>query len=143
MGEELNDIVGQMRTVIATTTEVDKLSENTRNVFTHEMKVRAPDENERVGLLEGIVDERRVRLGKEDDLGNIAVKTATSVAGYLVNMVEDAVVASQDCILRLRRNPALAKDILIPPRARLSGGLGDGQRRRSHQCSKMRLRSSC
>jgi len=103
MGEELNDIVGQMRTLIATTTEVDKLSENTRNVFTHEMEVRAPDENERVGLLEGTVDERRVRPGKEADPGNIAVKTATLVAGDLVNVVEHTVAASQDRILRLEK----------------------------------------
>jgi len=103
MGEVLKDIVGQMRIVIATTTEVDKLSENIRNVFTHEMEVGAPDENERVGLLEGIVDERRVRLGKEVDLGNIAVKTAALVAGDLVDVVERAVAASQDRILKLAK----------------------------------------
>ncbi|PUU82934.1 hypothetical protein B9Z19DRAFT_1098947 [Tuber borchii] len=103
MGEVLKDIVGQMRIVIATTTEVDKLSENIRNVFTHEMEVGAPDENERVGLLEGIVDERRVRLGKEVDLRNIAVKTAALVAGDLVDVVERAVAASQDRILKLAK----------------------------------------
>ena len=103
MGEVLKDIVGQMRIVIATTTEVDKLSENIRNVFTHEMEVGAPDENERVGLLEGIVDERRVRLGKEVELRNIAVKTAALVAGDLVDVVERAVAASQDRILKLAK----------------------------------------
>ncbi|PWW76916.1 P-loop containing nucleoside triphosphate hydrolase protein [Tuber magnatum] len=103
MGEVLKDIVGQMRIVIATTTEVDKLSENIRNVFTHEMEVGAPDENERVGLLEGIVDERRVRLGNEVDLGIIAVKTAALVAGDLVDVVERAVAASQDRILKLAK----------------------------------------
>ncbi|CAZ84771.1 unnamed protein product [Tuber melanosporum] len=103
MGEVLKDIVGQMRIIIVTTAEVDKLSENIRNVFTHEMEVGAPDENERVGLLEGIVDERRVRLGKEVDLGNIAVKTAALVAGDLVDVVERAVAASQDRILKLAK----------------------------------------
>lgn len=103
MGEVLKDIVNQMRIVIATTTEVDKLSDNVRNVFTHEMDVGAPDEKERAGLLEAIVDERKVRLGKEVDLGGVAVKTAALVAGDLVDVVERAVAASGERVAKLAK----------------------------------------
>lgn len=84
MGEVLKDIVSQMRVVIATTTKVDKLSEGRRNVSAHETEVGAPDGRERTELLEEIVDGRKVRIGKEVDLGNIAVKTAALVTGDLV-----------------------------------------------------------
>lgn len=103
MGEVLKDIVSQFRIVVATTTEVDKLSDNVRNVFTHEMDVGAPDEKERAGLLEAIVDERRVRLGKEVELSGVAVKTAALVAGDLVDVVERAVAASGERISKLAK----------------------------------------
>lgn len=103
MGEVMKDIVNQMRIVIATTTEVDKLSEGLRNVFTHEIEVNAPDERERTELLEEIVDGRKVRIGKEVDLGNIAVKTAALVAGDLVEVVERAVGASKDRIAAIEK----------------------------------------
>ncbi|RPB17526.1 AAA-domain-containing protein [Morchella conica CCBAS932] len=103
MGEVLKDIVGQFRIVVATTTEVDKLSDNVRNVFTHEMDVGAPDEKERAGLLEAIVDERRVRLGKEVELSGVAVKTAALVAGDLVDVVERAVAASGERVSKLAK----------------------------------------
>lgn len=103
MGEVLKDIAGQMRIVVATTTEVEKLSDNVRNVFTHEMDVGAPDEKERAGLLEAIVDERRVRLGKEVELAGVAVKTAALVAGDLVDVVERAVAASGERVAKMAR----------------------------------------
>lgn len=103
MGEVLKDISGSMRIVVATTTEVDKLSDNVRNVFTHEMDVGAPDEKERAGLLEAIVDERRVRLGKEVELPGVAVKTAALVAGDLVDVVERAVAASEERVAKMAK----------------------------------------
>lgn len=103
MGEVLKDIVGSMRIVVATTTEVDKLTDNVRNVFTHEMDVGAPDEKERAGLLEAIVDERRVRLGKEVELSGVAIKTAALVAGDLVDVVERAVAASAERVSNMAR----------------------------------------
>ena len=57
MGEVLKDIVAGMKIVVATTTEVDKLSDTVRNVFTHELEVSAPDEKERAALLSAIVDD--------------------------------------------------------------------------------------
>lgn len=103
MGEVLKDIAGSMRIVVATTTEVDKLTDNVRNVFTHEIDVGAPDEKERAGLLEAIVDERRVRLGKEVELAGVAVKTAALVAGDLVDVVERAVAASAERVANMAR----------------------------------------
>jgi len=65
-------------------------------------------------------------LAKEDDLGNIAVKTTTLVVGDLVEVVECAVAASQGRILMLARRcharqrdpnspegPVLVKDLEI------------------------------
>ncbi|KAF3309568.1 peroxisomal assembly protein [Orbilia oligospora] len=96
MAEALRDIVADMRIVIATTTDVDKVPEPVRNVFTHELEVGAPDEGERTGLLRQITQERGVRLAKEIDLSTIALKTAALVAGDLVDVVERAMTACSE-----------------------------------------------
>ncbi|TGZ84647.1 AAA-domain-containing protein [Ascodesmis nigricans] len=109
MGEVLKEIVSDMRIVIATTTEVDKLSDTVRNVFTHEVEVGAPDEKERAALVSSIVDEKKIRLGRDVDIGSIAVKTAALVAGDLSDVVDRAVAASkarvQALAKRLRKSP--------------------------------------
>ncbi|EPS42931.1 hypothetical protein H072_3046 [Dactylellina haptotyla CBS 200.50] len=101
MAEALKDIVADMRIVIATTTDVDKVPEPVRNVFTHELDVGAPDEGERTGLLRQITQERGVRLAREIDLNTIALKTAALVAGDLVDVVERAMTACNERMEKL------------------------------------------
>ncbi|KAI5796512.1 hypothetical protein EDC01DRAFT_787586 [Geopyxis carbonaria] len=103
MGEVLKEIALDMKIVIATTTEVDKLSDTVRNVFTHEVDVGAPDEAERAALLSSIVDEQKIRLGSDVSLAAVAVKTAALVAGDLADVVDRAVAASKARIAALAR----------------------------------------
>ncbi|KAF2013095.1 AAA-domain-containing protein [Aaosphaeria arxii CBS 175.79] len=93
MNAALKDILADSRVLIATTTEVDKVSEGVRGIFTHEIEMNAPDEGEREGILRSIVDDAGLRLSPEVDLANVAVKTAALVAGDLVDVVDRAVVA--------------------------------------------------
>lgn len=111
-GEVLKDLVRQMKIVIATTTEVDRLSENVRNVFTHEIEVVAPDEKERASLLESIVDEKRITLGRDVDLAAVAVKTAALVSGDLVDVVDRAIAVQQSRIKALSRQ---LRKATLPP----------------------------
>ncbi|KAI5819237.1 P-loop containing nucleoside triphosphate hydrolase protein [Pyronema omphalodes] len=103
MGEVLKEIVSDLKIVIATTTEVDKLSDTVRNVFTHELEVGAPDEKERAALLSAIVDEKKVRLAKDVDVSTIAVKTAALVAGDLADVLDRAQAASKSRIAALAK----------------------------------------
>lgn len=91
----MKEIVAQARVVIATTTEVDKVPDGVRGLFTHEMEIGAPDEGEREGILHTIIADKGVLLDPEVDLRNIALKTAALVAGDLVDVVERASIAQQ------------------------------------------------
>ncbi|TKA76007.1 hypothetical protein B0A55_06673 [Friedmanniomyces simplex] len=101
----LKEVLRTARVLIATTTDVEKLPDTVRGLFTHELEMTAPDEGEREGILRDIVVESGVRLAAEVDLAAIAVKTAALVAGDLVDVVERAVVA------RTERLDALARSI--------------------------------
>ncbi|KAF3933856.1 hypothetical protein ABW19_dt0201788 [Dactylella cylindrospora] len=101
MAEALKDIVADMRIIIATTTDIDKVPEPVRNVFTHELEVGAPDEGERAGLLKQITQERGVKLAREIELNTIALKTAALVAGDLVDVVERAMTACNERMEKL------------------------------------------
>lgn len=92
----LQHIIRNARVLIATTSELEKVSERVRSLFTHEFEVEAPDEGEREGILRGVVDEKSIRLARDVDLSAIAVKTAALVAGDLVDVVERAIVARKD-----------------------------------------------
>ena len=92
----LKKIVSQIRVFIATTTEIDKVPEGVRGLFTHEIEVAAPDEDERRGFLQDIIHGRGLRIASDVDLAAVAVKTAALVAGNLVDIVERAVIARQD-----------------------------------------------
>ncbi|KUJ11050.1 AAA-domain-containing protein [Mollisia scopiformis] len=89
----LKEIVANARVVVATTTEVDKIPDGVRGLFTHELEMNAPDEWEREGILRGIIDEQPVALAPDVDLSAVAVKTAALVAGDLVDVVDRALVA--------------------------------------------------
>lgn len=93
MVSALKDILTGARVLIATTTEVDKVPEGVRGLFTHELEMNAPDEGEREGILRSIIDDQPVALAPEVDLSGVAVKTAALVAGDLVDVVDRALVA--------------------------------------------------
>lgn len=91
----LKEILADSRVLVATTTEIDKVPEGIRGLFTHEIEMSAPDEGEREGILRGIVDDAGIRLSPDVDLSNVAVKTAALVAGDLVDVVDRALVAKR------------------------------------------------
>lgn len=92
----LEEFISDLRVLIATTTEMENISEGVRSLFTHELEVAAPDEGEREGTLRGIIEDRAIKLAHDVDLASIAVKSAALVAGDLVDIVERALVARQD-----------------------------------------------
>lgn len=95
MTTALKEVLADSRVLIATTTEVDKVPEGIRGLFTHELEMTAPDEKEREGILRGIVEDTGIRLSPDVELSNIAIKTAALVAGDLVDVVDRAVVAKR------------------------------------------------
>lgn len=92
----LKEILADSRVLIATTTEVEKVPEGIRSLFTHELEMNAPDEGEREGILRGVVEDAGVRLAPDVSLSSVAVKTAALVAGDLVDVVDRAMVARQN-----------------------------------------------
>lgn len=103
MNTALKEVLADSRVLIATTTEIDKVPEGIRGLFTHEIEMSAPDEGEREGILRGIVDDAGIRLSPDVDLSNVAVKTAALVAGDLVDVVDRALVAKQNRIEALAK----------------------------------------
>ncbi|KAI9798981.1 MAG: peroxisomal assembly protein [Piccolia ochrophora] len=92
----LKEVIAESRVVIATTTEVDKVPDGVRGLFTHELEMSAPGEVEREILLRGIVEEKGILPGTDVDLSSVALKTAALVAGDLVDVANRAVVARQE-----------------------------------------------
>lgn len=117
----IKDTVPDVRVLIATTTEIENISDGVRSLFTHELEIMAPDEGEREGTLQDIVDDRAIRLGHNVDLASIAVKTAALVAGNLVDIVDRAVVARRDRLKKLvtkgslegEGTEVLVRDVLV------------------------------
>ncbi|KAK2764468.1 peroxisomal assembly protein [Arachnomyces sp. PD_36] len=93
MVSTLKEIVADSRVIVATTTDIDKIPEGIRSLFSHEMEMTAPEEKEREGILRNVVSERSVKISADVDLASVAVKTAALVAGDLVDVVERAVAA--------------------------------------------------
>jgi peroxin-6 len=89
----IGEIQSRLRVLIATTTEVDKIPDGIRGLFSHELELTAPDELEREGILRSIIDDQPIPLAPEVELSSVAVKTAALVAGDLVDVVDRAVVA--------------------------------------------------
>ncbi|KAI2629846.1 peroxisomal biogenesis factor 6 [Hypoxylon sp. NC1633] len=89
----MKEVLHDARVLIATTTEVDKVPDGIRGLFTHELEINAPDEGEREGILRSIIQSRGVSLAPEVELSGVAIKTAALVAGDLVDVVERAMVA--------------------------------------------------
>ena len=101
MLSSFKEILETARVLVATTTEVEKVPDGIRALFTHELEMGAPDEKEREGILKSVVEERGLALDPEVELSGIALKTAALVAGDLVDVVERAVVAQRDRLEKL------------------------------------------
>lgn len=101
MVSSIKEILAEARVFIATTTEVEKVPDGIRALFTHELEMNAPDEGEREGILRTIIDSQGLSLDPEVDLSGIALKTAALVAGDLVDVVDRALVAQQNRLAQL------------------------------------------
>lgn len=91
----IKEILVETRVLIATTSNVDQLSDGVRGIFTHELEMGAPDEAEREAILRAAVDDRGIGLEPTMGLDSVALKTAALVAGDLVDIVQRASVAQQ------------------------------------------------
>ncbi|KAI6249240.1 Peroxisomal biogenesis factor 6 [Erysiphe necator] len=89
----VNKIFDGLRVLIATTTNIDKVSKGIRGLFTHEIEMTAPDEGERESILRDIVSTQPIPLAPNVDLASVAIKTAALVGGDLVDVVDRALVA--------------------------------------------------
>ena len=113
----LRDIVSEARVVIATTTEIDKLPDGIRSLFTQELEISAPNEGEREIIVKNVCLEQSLSLDPSVDLSSVALKTAALVAGDLVDVVNRASLA------RSKRLEKLAEDQNVSPSdIILSGG---------------------
>jgi peroxin-6 len=101
MTTALKEILADSRVIVATTTDVDKVPDNIRGLFTHELEMHAPDEGERESILRGIVQDGGIRLAPEVELASVAVKTAALVAGDLVDVIDRALVAKRTRLEKL------------------------------------------
>ncbi|KAF1949431.1 AAA-domain-containing protein [Byssothecium circinans] len=103
MNTALKEILADSRVLVATTTDIDKVPEGIRGLFTHEIEMSAPDEGERQGILRSIIEDSGIRLSPDVDLSSVAVKTAALVAGDLVDVVDRALVAKRNRIEALAK----------------------------------------
>ena len=100
----LQDILSEARVAIATTTEIDKLPDGIRSLFTHELGISAPSESEREIIVKNACLEQSLSLDPSVDLSSVALKTAALVAGDLVD------VANRASLARSKRLEQLADD---------------------------------
>lgn len=95
MTTALKEILLESRVIVATTTDVDKVPDGIRGLFTHELEMMAPDEGEREGILRGIVQDYGIKISPDVELSSVAVKTAALVAGDLIDVIDRAIVAKR------------------------------------------------
>jgi peroxin-6 len=89
----LAEVISDLRVAIATTTELEKIPDAIRNLFTHELQVAAPNEIERQGILHNACLDQSLRLDPSVQLEAVALKTAALVAGDLIDVVHRASLA--------------------------------------------------
>lgn len=89
----LQGIITDSRVLIATTTEIDKIPDGIRSLFSHEFEILAPTEDERAVILQNACLEQCLALDASVDLKSVALKTAALVAGDLVDVVTRASLA--------------------------------------------------
>ncbi|KAI0505532.1 peroxisomal biogenesis factor 6 [Xylaria bambusicola] len=122
MTTAVKEILSGTRILVATTTEVDKVPDGIRGLFTHEIEMGAPDEAEREGILRSIVNSRGLSLGPDAELGGVALKTAALVAGDLVDVVERAMVARDSRLEALSRRASDGNTIITIRDIQVAGG---------------------
>jgi peroxin-6 len=124
IASSLKDVLSRARVLVATTTDVDKVSDSVRGLFSHELEMTAPDEVEREGILRDILTNSAiVPLAPEVDLAAIAVKTAALVAGDLVDVAARALTARQTRVAALCVSASEALNYTVTAKdLRLSGG---------------------
>jgi len=113
----LSEVISDSRVLIATTTELDKIPDGVRSLFTHELEVTAPDERDREGILRNACLQQALRLDASVQLDAVSLKTAALVAGDLIDVVHRASLA------RARRveNLAVARGVSTSD-VQMSGG---------------------
>lgn len=89
----LSEIISGSRVLIATTTELGKIPDDVRSLFTHELEVTAPNEKEREGIIRNACLRQGLQLDPSVRLNAVALKTAALVAGDLVDVVQRASLA--------------------------------------------------
>lgn len=123
MVSSMKDILADARVLITTTTEVDKVPEGVRGLFTHEIEMSAPDEGERETILRSVIDDRGISLDPDVTLSNVALKTAALVAGDLVDVVDRALVAQRSRLEKLASQPATGLNVQLTVRdIQVAGG---------------------
>ncbi|KAI0409763.1 peroxisomal biogenesis factor 6 [Xylaria palmicola] len=118
----VKEILADARVLIATTTEVDKVPDGLRGLFTHEIEIGAPDEGEREGILRSIVNSRGVSLAPDVELSGVALKTAALVAGDLVDVVERTMVARDSRLESLSRKASTENTSITIRDIEVAGG---------------------
>lgn len=118
----IKEILEDTRVLIATTSDVDKVPDGVRGLFTHELEMGAPDEAEREAILKTIIGERGVSLEPSIDLNSIALKTAALVAGDLVDVVERASIAQQSRLEKLSAKNTTEGSIVSVRDVQVAGG---------------------
>ena len=109
MIQALTEVISDSRVLIATTTELDKIPDGVRSLFTHELEIMAPNEAEREGILHNACLQQALRLDPSVHLDAVALKTAALVAGDLVDVVHRASLAHDRRVEKL----AAAKGVSI------------------------------
>ena len=115
MASTIKDILGDVRALVMTTTEIEKVPANIRSLATHELEFSAPDERERKDILSSIIDTRALRLAYDVDIAKVAVKTAALVAGDLIEVLERAVCERESRLdsMASLHDEALRRDVLV------------------------------
>ena len=115
MATAIKDALQEVRAIVFTTTEREKIPESVRSLFTHEIEVVAPDESEREGLLRSIICESGTDIGHEVDISSVALKTAALVAGDLVDVVQHARFAKEQRLEEIasKQVDCTVRDVII------------------------------
>ncbi len=113
----LSEMISDSRFLIATTTELDRIPDGIRSLFTHELELSAPNETEREGILHNACLQQGLRLDASVHLDAVALKTAALVAGDLIDVVYRASLAHERRVEKL----AVAKGVSVND-AQYSGG---------------------
>ena len=114
----MRDVISSMRVIIATTTNLDKISPSMRSLFTHEIQVSAPDEAARELILHNTSLTLAHPIAQTVSMKSIALQTAALVAGDLVDVICRADLARSRRLLEL----ALAQNVTLFDLT-LAGGL--------------------